>query len=103
MQQKRSYVGPRGWAMLVLIGGEASASPFLRPPQIEMDANISESPLARKLRPAAQLATVGFSRDMVQDANRTVAPESSSEADRSGSFAAPDCRLGQRSLRDSTI
>jgi hypothetical protein len=75
--------------MLVLIGGAALASPFLRPPRIEMDANISESPLTRNTRPSPQLATVGFSRDAVPDANGSVASASASETDRSGAYASP--------------
>ncbi len=47
MQEKKSTVGPRGWAMLTLLGGATLASPFLRPPSVEVDSAITESPLAR--------------------------------------------------------
>jgi hypothetical protein len=47
MQQRKSSVGPRGWAMLTLVGGAALATPFLRPPQVDVDGLVTESPLTR--------------------------------------------------------
>ncbi len=53
MQHKTSYVGPRGWALLTLVGGAALAAPFLRPPQ-------STEPIPDPQLPAAQ--TAGLAR-----------------------------------------
>lgn len=36
MQRKYSF-GPRGWALLTLVGGLLLASPFLRPPQVDVE------------------------------------------------------------------
>lgn len=54
MQEKLAYVGPRGWAMLILVGGATLASPFLRPPQvdIDVDAKLTQSPLAHSNSPS---------------------------------------------------
>ncbi len=46
MQNNRSPVGPQGLAMLILVGGAALASPFLRTPQVDLTESITESPLA---------------------------------------------------------
>ena len=66
MQEKRSYVGPRGWAMLILVVGATLASPFLRPPQVAIDNVVTESPLAYTNSPsqsAGQLTSARSSPD----------------------------------------
>jgi hypothetical protein len=79
MQNKRSYVGPRGWAMLVLVGGATFASPFLRAPRVEVGEDISESPLAYHTRPDGKLSEVSFSRQVSSPAgDGMVSPASSS-------------------------
>lgn len=60
MQEKQAYVGPRVWAMLILVGGATLASPFLRPPQVDLDvdATLTQSPLAHATSPSlGQLAS----------------------------------------------
>ncbi|MCA9134292.1 MAG: hypothetical protein KDA45_14085, partial [Planctomycetales bacterium] len=55
MQKKDAFVGPRGWAMLILLGGAGLASPFLRPPQLAGDSSPIEPP--QSARPPANLAS----------------------------------------------
>lgn len=51
MQNNRTSVGPRGLAMITLVGGAVLASPFLRPPQVDLVENITQSPLAYPTSP----------------------------------------------------
>lgn len=44
MQHKKSYVGPRGWALLTLVSGVALASPFFRAPDVEVDGELAAPP-----------------------------------------------------------
>ncbi len=62
MQNKKSMLGPRGWAMLTLVGGAALASPFLRPPHVEPEGSVTESPLAFPNAPG-RLASMSLSRE----------------------------------------
>jgi len=45
MQQKYSF-GPRGWAMLTLVGGVTLAAPFLRPARVDVEGLTSKSPMS---------------------------------------------------------
>ncbi|MEZ6138766.1 MAG: hypothetical protein R3C53_28095 [Pirellulaceae bacterium] len=45
MTQKRSTLGPRGWAILTLAGGAALSSPFLRPAQLAQPEPLITDPL----------------------------------------------------------
>lgn len=67
MQQTRFSVSPRGWAMLTLVGGATLASPFLRPPQVDVDDVVSESPLAHGSVPSrlvSQEVSLGWPSDI---------------------------------------
>ncbi len=62
--QRQSFVGPRGWAMFILLSGAALAAPFLRPPQVStgspaLDATVSESPLSPNYA-TGQLASMRY-------------------------------------------
>lgn len=62
MQHSRSTLGPRGWAILTLVAGAGLASPFLRPPQVELAEQISESTLGLSSAPG-RLAAVRLAVD----------------------------------------
>lgn len=62
MQHNRSPLGPRGWAILTLVAGAGLASPFLRPPQVELAEQVSESTLGLSSAPG-RLATVRLAVD----------------------------------------
>lgn len=51
MLNYRTSVGPRGLAIITLVGGATLASPFLRPPQVDLVENIAEAPLAYPASP----------------------------------------------------
>ncbi len=57
MQQKKSYVGPRGWAMLTLVGGTALASPFFLPPDVDVEGSVKQPP-ASHAAGLARLASI---------------------------------------------
>jgi len=65
MQHNRSTLGPRGWAILTLAAGAGLASPFLRPPQVDLAERVSESPMAPTSFPA-HLATARRERSTRQ-------------------------------------
>lgn len=44
MQHKRTYVGPRGWALLTLVSGAALAAPFFRAPDVTTDDSLAAPP-----------------------------------------------------------
>ena len=60
MQHNNSYVGPRGWALLTLVGGAALASLFVRPPQAEEPAAAAKVPAAQP-EGLARLASMDLS------------------------------------------
>lgn len=57
MQPKKSYVGPRGWAMLTLVGGSALASPFFLSPDVDVEGSVKQSP-ASHAAGLARLASI---------------------------------------------
>lgn len=75
MQPQRSFVSPRGWAMLTLVGGATLASPFLRPPHVDVDSSVTESPLAKTRDPSGMVAAVSYLRtadvDTIADSARS--------------------------------
>ncbi len=70
MQNKRTSVGPRGLAIITLVGGAALASPFLRPPQVDLVENITESPLTYPTSPGRLAATQHSAQTSTQNAAR---------------------------------
>lgn len=51
MHNNKSSVGPRGWAILTLVGGAALASLFLRPPQTQQTNHLNDSAASRPAWP----------------------------------------------------
>lgn len=74
--QKKSFIGPRGWAVLTLIGGVALASPFLRGPRVDVEGLASES-----------------SRSPESGLSRFAAPESTTKNPANIDSASSDTRL----------
>jgi hypothetical protein len=64
MQANKKYFGPRGWAVLILAGGAALATPFMRAPRVAMEDEISESPLAKSRGSNTAFAAASFARPM---------------------------------------
>ena len=59
MQHKRTYVGPRGWALLTLVSGVALASPFFRAPDVAVDGGLAPPPVSHTSG-LARLASMEF-------------------------------------------
>lgn len=59
MQQRKSFVGPRGWAMLTLVGGFTLAAPFFRPPDVDVEGAVKQPPNSHSTG-LARLASMEF-------------------------------------------
>lgn len=68
MQQKKHHVGPRGWAVLTLVGGAALASPFFQSPTVDSEDAVTQ-PASSHSTGLARLASLEFSASDVNGHN----------------------------------